>query len=82
MCCKLKVKDSRSIVWQSLFAWCRTYCTLFTLRVGRFDSSMLNSLCMKFQVDLEIFKITLKFVFCVKHFHLVRTREVENSVIN
>ena len=29
---------------------------------------MLYSLCIKFQVELEIFKINLKIVFCVKHF--------------
>ena len=36
---------------------------------------MLYSLSMKFQVELEIFKINLKIVFCVEHFHFFRIRK-------
>ena len=40
---------------------------------------MLHSLCMKFQAELVIFKMNLKIVFCVKHFHLVRTRKFNQA---
>ena len=36
---------------------------------------MLYSLSMKFQVELEIFKINLKIMFCVEHFHFFRIRK-------
>ena len=43
---------------------------------------MLYSLCMKFQAELVNFKINLKIVFCVKHFHLVRTRKNLKMYLN
>ena len=43
------------------------------------SDSILYSLCMEFQVELKIFKINLKIVFCVKHFI---SSELQPSVTN
>ena len=38
---------------------------------------MLYSLCILFQVELEIFKINLKIVFCVKYFYFECTQKLK-----